>query len=180
MKRTALALVVLIALIAATAASATKCPPKPDHGRPPHGDNPCKKLEKWNPFTHQCVPIPPTPPQGNPPPHGNPPPTTTPPPISTTPPVNTNEPREAFCVQTAQRGETFVQATTTSFSPQGDWFKLWQSEATVVLDGHVVTLLFEGGKGVILAANVPGIGLTCAQPYVSTDGVYANPAYGLR
>lgn len=171
-KATALTAATACFLVTAVAATAAPCPPD-GHARPPRDITPCtKQLEKL----HLCKLHPPStvPPEVTPPPHG------TPPPIQATPPFNSSEPREAFCVQTAQRGETFVQATTTSFSPQGDWFKLWQTEATVVLDGHTVTLLFEGGKGVILAANVPGVGLTCAQPYVSTDGVYADPSYGLR
>jgi hypothetical protein len=96
------------------------------------------------------------------------------------PPVNRQLPVEAFCVQTIERGETFVQAQPDSFKPGGDWYNLWFNNQKVTLDGHVVTLQYEGGKGVILAANVPGVGLTCGQPYVSTNGVYANPAYGNR
>lgn len=100
-----------------------------------------------------------------------PPPTTTTPPVQPTPPVKPEEPSQGFCVQTVQRGETFVQANPGSFSPGGDWFALWQSQATVVIAGQTVTLQYEGGKGVIEAPNVPGVGYTCDQPYVSTDGV---------
>lgn len=178
MRKISLLITVIVALVLASVAAASVCPPKVSHSRPPHGKS-CGPLYKYNHLTGQCVPIPPSdkPPVVTPPPGT---PSTTPPPISATPPLSSSEPREAFCVQTAQRGETFVQANTTSFSPGGDWFKLWQSEATVVLDGHVVTLLFEGGNGVILAAKVPGIGLTCGQPYVTTDGKYADPKYGQR
>ena len=110
--------------------------------------------------------------------------TTTTSPTTTTvqlpPPLNTQKPVEAFCVQTVQAGETFVQANPGSFKPGGDWYALVTSGATVSLDGHVRTLQWEDGKGVILAAKVPGVGLTCDQPYVSTNGVYADPSYGLR
>ena len=112
---------------------------------------------------------------------GDPPPTVV---LPTPPQVNA----EDFCVQTFQRGETYVQATPGAFDADGDWFNAWATNATVVLDGHSVQLLYEGGKGVILAAHVPyqpgnadaGYFATCGQPYVSTDGVYANPLYGLR
>lgn len=96
------------------------------------------------------------------------------------PPLNTQKPVEAFCMQTAERGETFVQANPDSFKPGGDWYTIWKNQMPVKLDGHVVTPQYEDGHGVILAAKVPGVGLTCDQPYVSTNGVYADPSYGLR
>lgn len=97
--------------------------------------------------------------------------TTTPTTTSTVPPVNPQQPVKAFCVQTVERGETFVQANPDSFSPGGDWYALVTSGATVVLDGHTVTLQWEDGKGVIAAPDVPGVGLTCDAPWVTTDGV---------
>lgn len=175
------AIVALAASLASTAAAGGS--------KPPAG------CIQWNQITKVCkvpakkgpvvtpVAHPLTPPNGGgttPPPGGG----TTPPPVVTpgvpAPPINSQEPVEAFCVQTLQRGETFVQANPGAFDPDGAWYPLFVGQATVILDGQSVTLLYEGGKGVILAALVPGVGLTCAQPYVSTDGVYQNPAFGLR
>lgn len=182
MRRLVIALLAafVMAILLPLAAMASKgCPPK--HERPPHGQS-CGPLKKWNEYTHKCVTIPPTPPSSEHPPHG------TPPPIQAAPPPP-QENHEGYCVQTKQRGETFVLAGVDSFKPGGDWYDLWQSQATVSLDGHTVTLMNEDGLngrqkgiggGVILAANVPGIGLTCGQPYVSTDGKYLDPAYGKR
>lgn len=179
MKKLVALLGLVVALVASSVAAASTCPPK----NPPRGSRgPCVE---YNKYTHVCHPTPgPTGPPVVTPKPVTPPKGDTGPPVSPLPTLNSSEPREGFCVQTAQRGETFVQANVTSFSPQGDWFKLWQSEATVVLDGHTVTLLFEGGKGVILAARVPtadgGYFLTCGQPYVTTDGGYADPKYANR
>jgi hypothetical protein len=96
------------------------------------------------------------------------------------PKPNPQLPVEAFCVKTKERGNTFVQANPASFKPGGDWYALWSTNSKVVLDGHAVTLWFEDGNGVILAANVPGVGLTCDQPYVTADLKYADPSYGNR
>lgn len=171
----------VLAVFLPLAAMASKgCPPK--HQRPPHGQG-CGPLFKYNKYTGQCVPIPPsdTPPSTHPP-HG------TPPPIQAAP-APPQENHEGYCVQTKERGETFVLAGVDSFKPGGDWYKLWQTGATVSLDGHTVTLMNEDGlnghqkgigNGVILAANVPGVGLTCAQPWVTTDGAYLDKKYGER
>lgn len=94
--------------------------------------------------------------------------------------ANPSLPVEAYCVQTVEAGETFVQANPGSFEAGGDWYALEQTGATVILDKHTRTLSWEDGHGVILAAMVPGIGLTCDAPWVSTDGVYLDPSYGLR
>lgn len=96
-----------------------------------------------------------------------------------------NLPVEDYCVQTAEAGETYVQANPGSFDPGGSWYSLWLSQAQVILDGKIVTLQYEDGKGEILAAHVPdgsaaGYFATCSQPYVSTNGVYADPSYGVR
>jgi hypothetical protein len=148
---------------------------------------PAQKCVQYNPVTHQTkcyvkgTPVTPvarplTPPNGSGSTNGGgtTPPVVTPP--VPAPVVNGQITAEGFCVQTLQRGETFVQANVGSFNAGGDWFDLWSSQATVTTaDGYVVTLLFEDGHGAIVAPNVPGVGLTCAQPYVSTDGVVANP-----
>lgn len=175
----ALTVVVVLAVLAPLAAMAGngKCPPK--HSRPPHGES-CGPLKKYNKYTGKCEAIPPS--DNTPPPHG------TPPPIQAAP-APPQENHEGYCVQTKERGETFVLAGKKSFEPNGDWWKLWQSQATVSLDGHTVTLMLEDGlngrqkgigNGVILAANVPGVGLTCAQPWVTTDGAYLDSKYGER
>jgi hypothetical protein len=88
-------------------------------------------------------------------------------------------------VQTIERGNTYVQAAPGSFSPGGDWYALWTANAQVVLDGQKVTLQYENGNGLILAAHVPKPGnagwfATCDQPWVSAEMQYQNPGYGLR
>lgn len=127
----------------------------------------CKTFKKGTVVTPVAHPS--TPPNG----------TTVPPvtPPVAAPAVSSSEPTEAFCVQTLQRGETFVQANEGSFDQGGSWYDLTVGGATVSLDGHDVTLLWENGAGVIVAPNVPGVGLTCGQPYVSTDGVVADPGW---
>lgn len=155
------------------------------------GSKPPAGCIQWNKITKVCkrfvqsppvypVAHPTTPPNGTttPPSGGNPPPNGNPQPA---PAPNPNLPVESFCVQTVERGETFVQANPGAFDPGGAWYDLTVSGATVTLDHHAVTLLWEDGKGVILAAKVPApIGLTCGQPYVSTNGDYQDKNFGLR
>jgi len=98
---------------------------------------------------------------------------------------NGNLPVEDYCVQTAESGETYVQANPGAFEPGGSWYDLWVNQAQLNVDGKIVTLQYEDGHGAILAAHVPdgsaaGYFATCSQPYVSTNGVYADPSYGSR
>lgn len=174
----AVALLVAASLIPAASAGGKNHPPKPS-GR----GSGCQII----PFTNKCKPFPPsttppvvTPPTLTPPPGGGNPPPNQPPVGTPAPPPNPSLPSEAFCLQTKERGETFVQANPGAFDVGGAWYAITVAGTPVVLDGHTVTPLWENGKGVILAAKVPGVGLTCGQPYVSTDGVYANANFGLR
>lgn len=100
--------------------------------------------------------------------------TPTPPVVSPTPVTPSGAHAEFFCVQTEQRGNTAVQAYDGAFDANGAWRALTVAGATLDIAGHTVTLMWEGGKGVIVAPVVPGVGPTCDQPYVSTDGVVAN------
>ena len=169
MKGTMTTLVAAAALLApATAAAHGTHPPYHPTTPPPY--HPTTPGHCGNQY-HPCPPPGTTPPPNHP---------TGPPPQLSAPPVSPNGPVEGFCMQTTTAGETFVQANAGSFDPGGDWYSLWSSQTPVTLDGQVLTPQFENGRGVILAALVPGVGLTCAQPYVSTDGVYQNPGYGLR
>lgn len=170
MKGTMTTLVAAAALLAPATAAAHGIHP-PYHPTTPPPYHPTTPGHCGNQY-HPCPP-----PGTTPPPPNHP---TGPPPQLSAPPVSPNGPVEGFCMQTTTAGETFVQANAGSFDPGGDWYSLWSSQTPVTLDGQVLTPQFENGRGVILAALVPGVGLTCAQPYVSTDGVYQNPGYGLR
>lgn len=119
----------------------------------------CKVFKVGAPVTPVAHPI--TPPGTTPPPVVTP---VVPPAgggISQIPTLNPNLPVKAYCVATVQRGWTFVQANVGSFDEGGDWFALWSTGATVVLDGHTVTLDYLGGKGLRDAILDPVVGLTC-------------------
>ena len=166
---------VLVALTGLALASFALAGNGGDGGKKHHGHH-CKKWEKKckPPVTTTTSTTPTTTTE----------PTTTTVPTTTettpTPTPNPGEPSEGYCVQTSQYGNTFVQAGPDSFKPGGDWYALWKSNATVVVAGRIVTLQYEDGNGLILAALVPNVGLTCDQPYVDAFMHYANPGYGLR
>jgi hypothetical protein len=89
-----------------------------------------------------------------------------------TTPFTPQENRTGWCFQTKNQGWTFVDLTS-DFSPVkgASWFDLYLAEATVVLDGHEVT--FAGWEswrkdgGILPAPNIPGVGLTCDNPWLS-------------
>lgn len=97
--------------------------------------------------------------------------------VTVTPPSPPSVPVEFFCVQTKERGETAVQAYEGAFNAGGAWRNLAIAGATLNIAGHVVTLMWENGAGVIVAPVVPGRGATCDQPEVSTDGKVLHPEY---
>ena len=87
-------------------------------------------------------------------------------------------PQEGYCVPTVERGWTFAQLAVDQPTRDPYWATIFGSRIPVVLGGHLVT---PTGAPVILAALVPGVGLTCDQPYVpyppgSPYGAAARPA----
>ena len=70
--------------------------------------------------------------------------------------------QEGYCLPTVERGWTFVQLEIDQFVRDPHWAAILAGRA-VVLDGRRVT---PTGAPAILAALVPGVGLTCDQPYV--------------
>lgn len=72
-----------------------------------------------------------------------------------------------YCVQTLNRGWTYVEAALGSFDAGTEWRALYDSGATVFVAGHTLLLAAEGDVGLVVAPVVDGLGGTCDQPYVS-------------
>lgn len=74
-----------------------------------------------------------------------------------------------YCVQTLNRGWTYVEAATGAFDTGAEWRALYDAAAVVFVAGHELKLAAEGDAGLIVAPIVDGIGGTCDQPWVSND-----------
>ena len=80
------------------------------------------------------------------------------------PPVPYSPPwKEGYCVPTVERGWAFAELVVDQPTRDPYWATIFGSRIPFVLDGRLVT---PTGAPVILAALVPGVGLTCDQPYV--------------
>ena len=77
-------------------------------------------------------------------------------------PAPVKRPQEGYCIPTVERGWTFVQLEVDQFVRDPHWAAILAG-LPVVLDGHRIT---PTGAPAILAGLVPGVGLTCDQPYV--------------
>lgn len=94
------------------------------------------------------------------------------PPVVTVPPVVQSPPSAQrntilFCVQTSNRGWSTIEAEPDAFTaPNGAWYKLFVSKASVYVAGHVLILTglepWEPGNGVVIA---PGTNCDGRSPY---------------
>lgn len=122
-------------------------------------DNDCNSVDRCG-HHHYPPPVPPP----------LPPPVTTPPPVTLPPPVPPNVTALGYCVQTINRGWSYVQLYPTAFDPGKPWRTLYDAGATVRVAG--IDLVLAGkiesvAVGVIVAPIVKGVGATCDQPWVT-------------
>jgi hypothetical protein len=84
-------------------------------------------------------------------------------------------PHEGYCVPTLERGWTFVELGVDQHQRDPYWSAVFATRAPIVLSGHQVTPVGPP----VLAALVPGVGLTCDQPHFpyATGSPYGRRDY---